>query len=457
MNHAEIKELLTKLTGQNAQIDASAPGLTVLNAPGEGLGYSQLNELLLLFGFDRVTRQFFRYLLDGETEYKPGLAFESSEQLNDAVDRFRRLAILLFGNVKYGFKILSRDTDLGRTLLNLEPISESEFKSRHRPILPHSEIDSRETYLTGYLIERQVRKALEENPGDPEILELEEKRLKAVETAKRNQEAYLASDHLDVYVATSMRERHEFKAINRITTQIFQHHALSELKLRWFDPTQAYCQNRIDKGLAEALMLRRASCTIYLAQESDTLGKDSELASTLAQGKPVVAYIPEVTQEYFEQHLAGLNEDRSPSEGEAHLLLEQLRIYAPELAWMDHKVREWCANNAQADITELKSLVFDRMRTHFDIRARTLRESHPLGIQINLDTGVSNGVLVVRSIDKCAELVRKIMLQSLEFDLVESDHALELREKISGCVFRVMTKDSMLVNTFWNFYLNPAI
>jgi hypothetical protein len=52
-------------------------------------------------------------------------------------------------------------------------------------------------------------------------------------------------------------------------------------------------------------MLRRASCTIYLAQESDTLGKDSELASTLAQGKPVVAYIPDVTEEYFAAHLDG--------------------------------------------------------------------------------------------------------------------------------------------------------
>ena len=46
------------------------------------------------------------------------------------------------------------------------------------------------------------------------------------------------------------------------------------------------------EGLAEALMLRRAACTIYFAQENDTLGKDSELASTLAQGKPVIAFVP---------------------------------------------------------------------------------------------------------------------------------------------------------------------
>jgi hypothetical protein len=36
-----------------------------------------------------------------------------------------------------------------------------------------------------------------------------------VARAKSNQNAKFASDHPDVYVATSMRERHEFSAINR--------------------------------------------------------------------------------------------------------------------------------------------------------------------------------------------------------------------------------------------------
>jgi len=41
-------------------------------------------------------------------------------------------------------------------------------------------------------------------------------------------------------------------------------------------------------------MLKRARCTVYSVQDTDTLGKDSELASTLAQGKPVIAFIPEL-------------------------------------------------------------------------------------------------------------------------------------------------------------------
>ena len=44
-------------------------------------------------------------------------------------------------------------------------------------------------------------------------------------------------------------------------------------------------------------LLRRAQCTIYMVQEGDTLGKDSELAATLAQGKPVIAYIPRYKSE----------------------------------------------------------------------------------------------------------------------------------------------------------------
>ncbi len=41
-------------------------------------------------------------------------------------------------------------------------------------------------------------------------------------------------------------------------------------------------------------MLKRARCTVYSVQDTDTLGKDSELASTFAQGKPVIAYIPDL-------------------------------------------------------------------------------------------------------------------------------------------------------------------
>jgi hypothetical protein len=40
-------------------------------------------------------------------------------------------------------------------------------------------------------------------------------------------------------------------------------------------------------------LVRCAKVTIYCAQEGDTFGKDSELAATLCQGKPVIVYVPQ--------------------------------------------------------------------------------------------------------------------------------------------------------------------
>ena len=148
---------------------------------------------------------------------------------------------------------------------------------------------------------------------------------------KRNHIAYLSSDHLDVYVATSMRLEHEYIFVNRFVSNVFSKEILAKLKIRWFDPTQAYCDDRIDKGLSEALMLKRAKCTLYLVQESDTFGKDSELASTLAQGKPVVAYVPNGNRKYVDDllsNLCKLNPDKAPID----IILEQLEVFKPSLA-----------------------------------------------------------------------------------------------------------------------------
>lgn len=80
---------------------------------------------------------------------------------------------------------------------------------------------------------------------------------------------------------------------------------------------------------------------------------------------------------------------------------------------------------------------------HYEKRAETLRESHPLGIQVNLDTGVANGVLVVRTVEHCAKLIRRIVTTTLQFRIEKkSIGEVEyhfLRETVSNSVFRVMT------------------
>src|SRR5207245_11176384 len=90
----------------------------------------------------------------------------------------------------------------------------------------------------------------------------------------------------------SLHKRCAFKDLFDFVPSLMGYAVLAGLKLRYFDPTHAYTDNRVNKGLVESLMLKRARCTIYSVQDTDTLGKDSELAATLAQGKPVIAYVP---------------------------------------------------------------------------------------------------------------------------------------------------------------------
>lgn len=450
--------LLQALTGQPPPHAENSYDI-VPPFPTGGLGYSQLNELLLLLGYDRVTQAFFQLLVDGTLQYEPGSELRSLEALETGVERARKLSLLFFGNVKFGFKKLAHDVDeLSFYYAATQPLDPDLFKRRHEPIHPVDPIPAGETFYLGYLVQKEIEDRIKKDPLDLEAVAensaLERVRQKGI----RNHRAYLISDHLDVYVATSMRRRHEYLEIAEFTNAVFNHQRLRDLKLRWFDPTQAYCSDRIDKGLAEALMLKRANCTLYLAQESDTLGKDSELASTLAQGKPVIAYVPSPSDEEIADSVSRLATLYSRSE--ASIILERLQAISPNLAWTDAQVRRWLDASSEVDQGSAAALLVRTAHEHYDKRAEMLRESHPLGIQVNLDTGDANGVLVVRSVPDCAELIYRIVTGTLEFHIekkVLNDVEYHfLRETISDSVFRVMTGDAMLTNSFWNFYLETV-
>jgi len=457
---ATVKALLEDLTGQEPPFPgADLDGALERFGSDLVVGYSQLNEILLLLGYDRVSQPFFQYLVDGATQYSAGAAIRSVGSLEQGVRRFQKLALLLFGNVKFAFKRLSRETQELIYAVGLQtPRDATTFEARHAAIRPIERIPGADTYLLGYLVQRDLASRLQANPNDREAVAAEEKRQEIVERGKRNHEAYLASDHLDVYVATSMRERHEFLLVSDLTAEILDNKTLQPLNLRWFDPTQAYCADRVDKGLAEALMLKRAKCTLYFAQETDTLGKDSELASTLAQGKPVIAYVPAPDESYLESLLSRL-QATYPDRDVKDLVLAQLRIFQPAAAWTDDLVRRWLDDPSKMDLARAKEVLATAIKLHYDRRARMLREDHPLGIQVNLTTGVANGVLVSRTPDHCAELIRRVLTTELEFDLdtktIEGRKYVFLKETTSGCIFRVMTGDAMLTNSFWNFYLTP--
>lgn len=92
-------------------------------------------------------------------------------------------------------------------------------------------------------------------------------------------------------------------------------------------------------------------------------------------------------------------------------------------------------------------------RRVYDSRANSLKNLHPLAIQVNLATGVANGVMVVRTIAECSALLRRVLTDTMEFDLKEDDSMWYLQERISGSSFRVVTKNIKINNCFWNFYL----
>jgi len=112
-------------------------------------------------------------------------------------------------------------------------------------------------------------------------------RSKAIE----NTEYYLSMvNDLDVYVATSMRTRKNFRDMADATDRIFSNAILSPLHLRYFDPTLSAAKGHEDKGLIECLMVKCAKVLVYCEGEKESYGKDAEAAMALSLGKPVIFY-----------------------------------------------------------------------------------------------------------------------------------------------------------------------
>lgn len=426
------------------------------------MGLSQLNELLLSLGYDRVSESFFAYLSAGVAEYEHGMAIETIDDLRRAVDKFRVHALLRYGNIKFAFKTMCYGSldEIQDAIDWSTPRTEEAYRARHAPLHPIIPIPVDKTYLLGYLVDGKIQELEERPETQDQARNLKNERDRYRRTGEANHLAYLASDHMDVYVATSMREPHEYLAVSRVSSAIFNEPSLRSLNPRYFDPTQAYCVDRIDKGIAEALMLKRAKCTIYLAQESDTLGKDSELASTLAQGKPVIAYVPSFSDEEALEEVEraiGTSPFSASSSSRVEALLRFAKLIDPKVAWDNADVLEWILHPEDANEADVEKFVVRSLRRHYDKRADTLKERHPLGIQVHLETGVANGVLVARTVKETAELVRRIMLNRLEFRIdrveVAGKSYLLLRETVTESVFRVVSGDEALTNAFWNYYV----
>jgi hypothetical protein len=124
------------------------------------------------------------------------------------------------------------------------------------------------------------------------------------------------------------------------------------------------------------------------------MGKDSELAATLAQGKPVIVYVQS------------------------------------EPRFVNVKGRD----------------------VDMDTRAKVFQADHPLGLQISVRTGVAHGIVVVRTKQQCATMLKKVLLHELEFAIQHESGSFRLVEKETGSALRVVTDDPLMAHSFWTYF-----
>jgi hypothetical protein len=123
---------------------------------------------------------------------------------------------------------------------------------------------------------------------------------RAREAALENTRLYLSMvEELDVYVATSMRKREDFRTMAAFCDEVFGDARLKELEVRYFDPTMSAATGHVDKGIIECLMVKAAKVLVYVAGAGETLGKDAEFTMALSQGKPVIIYCDDEDRERF--------------------------------------------------------------------------------------------------------------------------------------------------------------
>ena len=517
------------------------------------------NSILVYYGVGPVSEGFFK-------RYFNPSAFGSTDAFSHAVEKYQMDAIRLFPTFAEAFETLNKAKDIDATLRPLQAHSVDDYQARTEwtliekiedELLPdlgyisaqrvrqeaaerawlidqlRALVESIKLYgataITGLStkLSRKTDSLLRKFGStivhgvssplfqpDPDALEREadrlapktEEQLKRMEEtqqiALRNLSRYLAADHMDVYVATSMRTAPDYISVNHFVNTLFAHELIRPLKLRYFNPTQSWIDDRVAKGLVEALMLKRATVTIYMAQKTDTFGKDSEASVALGQGKPVIVYVPKlaVGETIDSEKLLGLKRaelvaryNQLPEEDDADetmddealvawilrtsleeqtdgaicacvrrfwadfdLYSEAQRFEAPlreeYRAWLDKIID---GNGDSTVPAELRTPLIGALvatAINFEKRAKLFREVHPLALQVILSTGVLNGIHVARTVEQCATVLAGVIGNKLELDSMKDEDNYRVIEKVTGSTIRVISRNELLLNAFAAHY-----
>ncbi|HSZ57135.1 MAG TPA: helix-turn-helix transcriptional regulator [Tepidisphaeraceae bacterium] len=528
--------------------------------------HAQVNALLVFYGERPVTQDFFdRYL--GIDAFRSNIAF--LERLR----QFQSEAMRLYGNFRRAFTCMSRVSDLKAELEPIEQRFLDRLKERI-PFTGIKTISSDRLADLGYIAAQRITTqnqerlelseslkelavTIEKSSADAALTSLSAKRLSRIRTLLRrfdssiqlesglfaiadpvalkeeatrvapaetdltrisatqhsglhNLGVYLSEPYMDVYVATSMREDADFQSVNAFIEQLFDHPSVKPLNLRFFNPTQSWIEDRVSKGLVEALMLRRAAVTVYMAQKGDTFGKDSEASVALGQGKTVIVYVPRLfeseagidSEHLFRLEVKKLDEKLATlaytadegldarEKARVALKLELERLTEDQFKrlvlthWADFDLHAECRaiDNAnlrkaslqalsqitsaldddaavrvpvesaiRAELTDKLVMVADR----FESRAKLFRDTHPLSLQVIVRSGVLNGILVTRSVGDCARLLRGVLANALDFEVEVDDTNYRLVEKVTRSTIRVVSRHRLLTFAFWSQYFDP--
>ncbi|MGK3995890.1 helix-turn-helix domain-containing protein [Sorangium sp. So ce1024] len=523
--------------------------------------YDSFSTALVFYDVAAPTRQFFEHYLGAE-------GVSSISRFETRVERFQKDAIRLFATFGEAYSALALADDFERHLAPLQPRPDEHYRHREawdiiETIAPErlpdlgyisaarvrQEQDERQA-LSSFLMDLATRieskgaPALNDSPEkkrrkmgsllrkfasslthdflsplftpDPDQLRREAARVAPKEEGElariaetqaigqRNLARYLAADHLDVYVATSMRTDADFASVNAFSESLFAHDDVRPLKLRYFNPTQSWIEDRVAKGLVEALMLRRADFTVYMAQKDDTFGKDSEASVALGQGKPVIVYVPRLfvpdagidsarigamtREDLLKQVQQEVPADEVDDTADAQALIAQIvsaklnkadartiasaafehwadfdligearRIESEELrkgyrGWLDEIIKSRGNCPLPAVLRQPIVSILTALAANFEKRALVFREVHPLALQVILSSGVLNGILVARSVDACAKLLAQLVKNDLAVELLTDENNYRLVETSTRSTIRVISRNQLIVNAFAAHY-----
>ena len=270
-------------------------------------------DALLYFGSIRTAYQRLRQLSDSELHsYFADHRFDGLEERGDAlllspIARDNRYLISEMACKSFG-------VDEGKGDANqLEQIMIDLLK-KHRsdsggPVTARQLLTG--DYAKGQYAHLELQLRLSADDFMEEVLEDEESLLEKIhrvaqdftrarEAALSNTAMYLSMvGDLDVYIATSMRNRDDFRNMADFCETVFRSDRLQASKLRYFDPTLSAAEHHEDKGIVECLMVKCAKALILNAGSRDSYGKDAEAAMALSLGKPVIIFADEEFRSSF--------------------------------------------------------------------------------------------------------------------------------------------------------------